>query len=602
MPSDERTHQPLPIVSDGADSARATKSKGPKRITFDEILRSLACQNPGCSCQQSNPGGRSMTHCPAHDDRNPSLSVAPPNGTAWPLVHCFAGCSFKAVISRLQETGLLPGSTTFVTGAHTHTRRDRGGRKTMSWDKGASSMIALYRAEVLASLGGGETVIVNEGEPATEAAVALGLSAVGTVCGANAVPEDAALSALGGFDVVLAPDNDEPGRTHMNKIGRQLAALGISCRWLQVPGLPDKGDLADYTGSPEELAALINSAPAWRDPRRRHLQFETPQEIVKRVAPSTEWVVEGLLARSAITELSAKVKVGKSTFWAMMVAKILQGRPFLGRATVRGGVILLTEERRPTIAELLRRVGLTSQDGLRILFRSSARGTPWNEVVACAIEEASRMHTTTLIVDTLPDWAEIRGDEENNTGAALAAMAPLQDAAAAGLAVLVVRHDRKAGGEIGDSARGSSAFAGVADILLTLRRLEGSGRDNSRRLDGVGRFDCVASDLIIELKDGEYYCVGTGTARAHQRAMSAILDFLPTVGEGAKSEAEIVESTGISRSTLMRALSDGMKRGEIKKIPSCAGPSGRAAGYARLPSSTSELDVEQQSSPGNDEP
>jgi len=42
--------------------------------------------------------------CPAHDDRNPSLSVSDKNGKI--LVKCWAGCSQEAVIGALRGMGL----------------------------------------------------------------------------------------------------------------------------------------------------------------------------------------------------------------------------------------------------------------------------------------------------------------------------------------------------------------------------------------------------------------------------------------------------------------------------------------------------------------
>ena len=42
--------------------------------------------------------------CPAHDDRNPSLSVSDKNGKI--LVHCWAGCTQEEVISALRGMGL----------------------------------------------------------------------------------------------------------------------------------------------------------------------------------------------------------------------------------------------------------------------------------------------------------------------------------------------------------------------------------------------------------------------------------------------------------------------------------------------------------------
>jgi putative DNA primase/helicase len=43
---------------------------------------------------------RWMALCPAHDDRNPSLSIREARGKA--LVHCFAGCSTEAVLEALR--------------------------------------------------------------------------------------------------------------------------------------------------------------------------------------------------------------------------------------------------------------------------------------------------------------------------------------------------------------------------------------------------------------------------------------------------------------------------------------------------------------------
>lgn len=53
-------------------------------------------------------GGRHGTaRCPAHRDRNPSLSVRD-TGDGRPLVHCHAGCPQDAVIAALRDLGLWP--------------------------------------------------------------------------------------------------------------------------------------------------------------------------------------------------------------------------------------------------------------------------------------------------------------------------------------------------------------------------------------------------------------------------------------------------------------------------------------------------------------
>jgi hypothetical protein len=50
-----------------------------------------------------------MTRCPAHDDREPSLSIRDRDGGKV-LVHCHAGCDQKAVIAAVRARGLWPES------------------------------------------------------------------------------------------------------------------------------------------------------------------------------------------------------------------------------------------------------------------------------------------------------------------------------------------------------------------------------------------------------------------------------------------------------------------------------------------------------------
>ena len=53
-------------------------------------------------------GGRNgICKCPAHDDRNPSLSVKDAaDGDV--IVHCFSGCDFRDIKDELRNRGFLP--------------------------------------------------------------------------------------------------------------------------------------------------------------------------------------------------------------------------------------------------------------------------------------------------------------------------------------------------------------------------------------------------------------------------------------------------------------------------------------------------------------
>jgi hypothetical protein len=68
-----------------------------------KIRLALACGRLGCPCHRQRA---KKTHCPAHDDRRPSLGIDLVGDRI--LVHCWAGCPQDAVIRALRERGLWP--------------------------------------------------------------------------------------------------------------------------------------------------------------------------------------------------------------------------------------------------------------------------------------------------------------------------------------------------------------------------------------------------------------------------------------------------------------------------------------------------------------
>jgi hypothetical protein len=68
------------------------------------LLRALACGQPQCPCHRSERAGHGLTHCPAHDDEHPSLSVT--QGRVAALWKCWAGCDRAAVTQAIKGMGL----------------------------------------------------------------------------------------------------------------------------------------------------------------------------------------------------------------------------------------------------------------------------------------------------------------------------------------------------------------------------------------------------------------------------------------------------------------------------------------------------------------
>lgn len=318
--------------------------------------------------------------------------------------------------------------------------------------------------------------------------------------------------------------------------------------------------------SPDEyLATIVPGAmhSGTGDAPAAGMNFLTARELFATVPAETSWTVAGLIPDAALTELDgAAKKAGKTTWVAHLVRAVLDGEPFLGRATRRTAVVVLSEQPVTSLRASFAGAGLLERDDLRILTWHTALGRPWREVAAAAVDAAVQSGAGLLVVDTLPQWAGLRGDAENDAGAALEAIAPLQAAAAAGLTVLLVRHDRKGSGDVGESARGSSAFGGAVDVILQLRRGGPEERSTIRYLSALSRFPDTPEQLVIELRDGGY--IELGDAAGYARAEGK-LKVLAAVGDRELRRAEIEEQSGVSGERLTEVLADLVATGYLAR-------------------------------------
>jgi hypothetical protein len=249
-----------------------------------------------------NQGDGFTAKCPAHDDAKNSLKVDPKNEDGWPLMRCYAGCSFEAIREALERKGVkverkrkddpVPERAAFRETRYevkdpegkllaTKVRRDPG--KVMWWElpdgtrgltsSGLKTEDMVYRIEALRD-DPELTVVICEGEKAAAALAKLGVpGAVGTTGGANSSLSAKALEPMRGRVVFLWPDNDAPGRKHMEGIKAKLVGVASAVYTIAWAGAPDKGDAADWTpgkklvdfGALAEAATTV-PAPSWSKP------------------------------------------------------------------------------------------------------------------------------------------------------------------------------------------------------------------------------------------------------------------------------------------------------------------------------------------------
>jgi hypothetical protein len=309
-------------------------------------------------------------------------------------------------------------------------------------------------------------------------------------------------------------------------------------------------DIADHRPALASLAAI---------------PYRTPLEVATSTPDGTAWVSRGYFALGAITELDGKVKAaGKTTFLLDFISRVLDGEPFLGQLTMPCRAVYVTEQTPGPFREALERAGLLARgDELHIVFRRDVAHLPWPDLVATVAADAIRDGYAVVVFDTIAKLAGIR--EENDAGQTAQAMVPLQDAAHDGLCVIVARHDRKSGGEVGESGRGSSAISGDVDVILQLKRSEGNVPHTRRVIESLSRYAETPEKVVIDLTDEGYVLLGDSEAVAVADAVRIVSAHLG--GEFEQKESwsvdELVASTELNRAAVQRALKQLRQQGEI---------------------------------------
>src|SRR5262249_17499292 len=125
----------------------------------------------------------------------------------------------------------------------------------------------LYRLpELIESVAKDQPIFIVEGEKDVENLRKLNVAATTNAGGAGKWRSECS-ELLRGADVILLPDNDEAGRAHMQSVAAALDDVAARVRRLDLPGLPEKGDVSDWLnagGTVEELWLLAEAAQIWK--------------------------------------------------------------------------------------------------------------------------------------------------------------------------------------------------------------------------------------------------------------------------------------------------------------------------------------------------
>jgi hypothetical protein len=315
-----------------------------------------------------------------------------------------------------------------------------------------------------------------------------------------------------------------------------------------------------------QVYPAISDEKIWKNspkPVAPKLPFRTALQIAQETPDRVEWVAKPYVALGCITEATGQVKLaGKTTLITHLGRKVLDGLLFMGEITMKTPIVYLTEQPASSWRSTLEKAGLLDREDFHCLYYKDVRGIAWSALAEDVHAYCRSVGAKLLVVDTLSQFAGVAGDSENNAGDALMAMGPLQEIAGNGIAVIVIRHDRKSGGQVGQSGRGSSAYSGAADIVMSIRRPEGNTRKSLRVIHAIGRFEEIPEELTVDLTPDGYVSMGA-TGNAVQAEAERVL-VAALAERGAMSLGELVRVSGLTRTTTYRTLKSLCVQGSVQ--------------------------------------
>lgn len=270
-------------------------------------------------------------------------------------------------------------------------------------------------------------------------------------------------------------------------------------------------------------------------------------EILTLSTPEILWVWQGLIPIGSLFLLCAYMKVGKSTLAYRIALAIAQGLACLDRATTKTGVLILAvEEHIRDIRRRLERFGMTPEMEIYVILdRGQARDLDKIREFVMA------KNIGLVLIDSLSRWWDVT--DENNNMEVLRAVSPLLDLAhddSVGVAIGLIVHERKSGGEDGRGIRGGSSLFGLVDQAIILDRRPGE-TSNKRLLKTLGRYEDSPKEIIIELVGNDYSVLGTPDQEGHAQAVGKVRDALTAEPMDVKT---LAVETGLTQKMVRRAL------------------------------------------------
>lgn len=333
-------------------------------------------------------GRKTSVLCPAHEDKNPSLSVGP--GTIQPVTfHCHAGCDPEQIIEaggldwaevclppeqdteRWTPAGIASDIYRYYTEAgellyevmrvpvgdgkrFMQRRPDSSAPHGHVWNLEGVPRVLYRLPQVVEAVRAGRTIHVAEGEKCVHAllrAVPAGDEVTCNPGGAGAGKwDDSYSTVLAGANVVIYADGDDVGRLHARTVRESLVAHGCNVRILEPAPAIHNGrsidDVADHLGAGKTLDTLLETTPE-SEMERARTGFDV-LDIIERPKGQVEFVIPNTLAKGERLILLGFEGSGKSTLCRQIAVMVAAGlHPFTGAEAPPKRVLFIDAENHP---------------------------------------------------------------------------------------------------------------------------------------------------------------------------------------------------------------------------------------------------------------
>ena len=241
-------------------------------------------------------------------------------------------------------------------------RRPKGGN---GWEYSVKgTRLVPYRLPDLVAAPSSVAVFVVEGEKDADRAAGIGI--VATTCAMGAGKWRPEYNEhFRGRSVYIVPDNDKPGREHAQQVALSLHGIAKNIKVVELPGVPEKGDLSDWLDqghTKAELGEQVKAAPEWKPAMADNqpppfARLLTGAELLA-LDLKPRFIVRGVMVEGQPMIVGGRSKTLKTSVACDLAVSLGSGTPFLGRFdTHRVGVgVWSGESGAATIRETAKRI------------------------------------------------------------------------------------------------------------------------------------------------------------------------------------------------------------------------------------------------------